>query len=400
MKTIQHLELRKRKRGFSLVELMVAMAITMIVMGAALMMFVKATDTNDMTSQMTEMQANARVAANLISSDLSQAGTGLPWGGISLPSQGGAAAEVFATDSSGAAYLVPNNFYNNPGTGANSMYGVTPDYRGGPTIGGQPMDGINMVYADPLLSISNPAISNWPQSHPTAMSSAGATTTITMPGTLVPPMNDPNAGVKVGDIMMVSNGTGQAVGTVTNVAANAMTLAPGDPFVLNQSATGMAGTIPSLGTIDVNGNATYIPGNITVMRLYVISYFLEPLDGNNNRLALPGAGAVDYRLMRQINSLPPTIVAEHIDFFQFSYDLADPSCPSTANLSHIPDAVEPACGTSPAAPAYDRIRTVYLSLAARVPRPDRRGQYAHVTVNSAIGPRSLSYNNTYPPPPS
>lgn len=394
MKILKHPGLRKRKFGFSLIELLVAMAITLIVLGAALMMFVKSMDTNDLTSQMAEMQANARAGANLLAQDLNQAGTGIPWGGISLPSQGGAVQEVFAIDAAGANYLVPNNFYNNA-AGNRFMYGVTPDVGGGPTIGAQPMDGINIVYADPILSSTDPNISNWPLTHPSAMNSAGSTTTITMPVGITPAVNNPNSGILVGDMIMVSNGTGQAVGMVTSAPGDGViVLGPNDPFQLNQSGAGMAGMVTSLGTTAA-GTTTYDTTSITIMRLYSISYFLQPLSAAGAPLPLPGAGAVDYRLMRQINSLPPSVVAEHVDYLRFSYDLADPTCPPTANMSHISNAQEPpTCGAG--GPAYDKIRTVYISLAARSGRPDRRNQYNHTTINTSIGPRSLSYHNTYP----
>lgn len=405
MKKLKRAELHKPNSGFSLVELLVAMAITIIVLGAALMMFVKSTDTNDMTTQMAEAQANARAAANLISQDLSQAGTGIPWGGITLPSGGTSVPEVFATDTSGATYLAPNQFYTNAATGTRTMYGVTPDRSGGPALGAQTMDGINIVYADPILSSTDTRISNWPlvtmASTPGpgqgTIGTTGGVTTITFPaGGMTPPVTDPNTGLQVGDVLLLSNGTGQAVGTVTAVAPpNTVQLAAGDAFVLNQ--TGFSGSVDSLGTT-AGGNTTYT--GINVVRLYVVSYFLQPLGPANNPLPLPGTGAVDYRLMRQVNSLAPTIVSEHIDFLQFYYDLADSTCAPTIALSHIPDAVEPACGSNPAGPAYANIRTVYIRLAARSARPDRRNQYSHVTINTSIGPRSLSFNNTYPPPPS
>jgi hypothetical protein len=269
------------------------------------------------------------------------------------------------------------------------------------------MDGINIVYADPVLSSTDTRISNWPLVTMASTPGPGqgqigttaGVTTITFPAAgMTPPVDDLNTGLRVGDVLLLSNGSGQAVGTVTTVAPpNTVQLAGGDPFVLNQ--TGFSGSITSLGATDVSGNTTY--NSINVMRLYVISYFLQPLAADGvTPIALPGTGAADYRLMRQVNSLTPTIVAEHVDFLQFFYDLADSTCSPTISLSHIPDGVEPACGSNPAGPAYANIRTVYIRLAARSARPDRRNQYQHVTINTNIGPRSLSFNNTYPPPPT
>ena len=401
MKTLNRSRSRKRKVGFSLIELLVAMAVTLVVLGAALMMFVKSTDTNDTTQQLAEAQANARAAANLLAQDLSQAGTQVSWGGIQLPSGAGATNSVFATDASGANYLVPNAYFTS--SNITMMYGVTPAPAAGPTIGTQAMDGINMVYADPILDSTDTTISNWPlvtmATTPAAgqgtITTTGGVTVITFPAGMKPAVNDPNTGLQIGDVLLLSNTTGQAVGMVTAVnSPTSVSMGPGDPFVLNQS--GFPGTVPALASgIDGSGNPIY--NNISVMKLAVITYFLQPLDSNGAPLAVGAAGAVDYRLMRQVNALTPTIVAEHIDYFRFFYDLADTSCTppvGAAGMSHTPDGKEPAsCGGGT---AYDKIRTIYISLAARAARPDRRGQYLHATINTAIGPRSLSYHNTYP----
>jgi hypothetical protein len=132
--------------------------------------------------------------------------------------------------------------------------------------------------------------------------------------------------------------------------------------------------------------------------LNVITYFLQAVQPDGfTPIPLPAAGATDYRLMRQLNGQPPVPVAEHIDYLHFYYDLADSTAPPTTNLSHIPNAWEPAVGPNPTAPAFGLIRTVYVNLAARTGLPDSHGQYAHATINTAIGPQSLSFRNTYPP---
>ncbi|SRR5713101_5521925 len=394
----------QNQRGFSLVELLVAMAITIIVMAAAMMMFMKSLDTNDMTMLMAEMQANARAGTNALAQDINQAGTGIAWGGFTLPSGGG--AENFGNN---ATYMNPNNFYTVPASAGppatpatNVMYGITPVDGGGPAIAGPAnngtgiavqMDGINLVYADPILSSSDPTVSNWttPPAPGPSVADNGANITITMPNGMLPAVNDNNSGIRIGDVLTLNN---SVVGVVSNIAPGppaVITLSPGDPYNINQF--GLSGSVRSLSTGGV------YPNPVNVMRLLVITYFLQGIDALGNPVTKANAPtAVDFRLMRQVNQQAASIVAEHINYLQFSYDLGDSTCAVTAPMSHIPDAVEPtACGIPTAKPAYDKIRTVYINLAARSAKPDKRGVYYQTTVNTTVGPRSLSYNNTYPP---
>jgi hypothetical protein len=368
---------------------MVAMAVTIIVMAGAVMMFLKSTDTNTMTQQMAEMQANARTAANIISQDVSQAGEGLT-GGIGLPGGPGTVAENFGVNP---VYLTPETFYSTPAPVTTYMYGITPAFASGPSIGGQTMDGINVVYRDPILS--DTVKSNWTIA-PVTLATVGGTTTVDATG-LNPTVLDPNTGLRVGDVVLFS-GNGKSAVAVVTVApvGNTFQISAGDAFGINQAAA-TTNNLQSLGNL-VGGNLVY-PAGITMMRLYVITYFLQAVQADGfTPIPLPAAGAPDYRLMRQLNGQPPAAVAEHIDYLHFFYDLADPAAPPTTNLSHLPDAIEPAIAPNPATPAYSLIRTVYINVAARTARPDSHGQYAHATLNTAIGPQALSFRNVYPPP--
>jgi len=404
MKISYRQHFRKIQQGFSLVELLIAMAVTIIVLVGAMMMLMKSLDTNDTTMLMDEMQANARAGTNALAQDINQAGTGIAWGGYTLAS--GGTAENFGNN---ANYLTPNTFYTVPASAGppatpatNVMYGITPVDGGGPAIAGPQnkgtgaptqMDGINLVYIDPILSSPDPTISNWntpPAPGPT-VADAGANVTITMPAGMLPAVNDANSGIRIGDVLALNN---SVIGVVSNVAPGppaVITLSPGDPYNINQF--GLAGSVRSLATGGV------YPNPVTVMRLLVITYFLQGIDGLGNPVTrVNAATAVDFRLMRQVNQQAATVVAEHINYLQFAYDLGDPSCLAGAPMSHIPNAVEPVtCGIPAAKPAYDKIRSVYINLGARSATPDKHGVYYQTTINTSVGPRSLSYNNTYPP---
>src|SRR6267378_4350797 len=75
----------KKKTGFSLVEIMIALAVTMIALAAAFLLFRDSTRANNNVTQASDMSDNLRAGLNLIVQDLIQTGTGIPTGGISIP---------------------------------------------------------------------------------------------------------------------------------------------------------------------------------------------------------------------------------------------------------------------------------------------------------------------------
>ncbi|PYU61305.1 MAG: hypothetical protein DMG56_13805, partial [Acidobacteria bacterium] len=68
----------KKKSGFTLVELIVGMAVTMVALAAAVLMFRDSTKANTNVTQTSDMSDNMRAGLNLIVQDLIQTGTGIP----------------------------------------------------------------------------------------------------------------------------------------------------------------------------------------------------------------------------------------------------------------------------------------------------------------------------------
>ena len=99
-------------RGFSLVELMVAMTLGLIVLAATTQLFKSGMDATILVTQSSEMQQSVRATLNLIAKDVSMAGSGLPSGGLALPNGAGSVASLFAVDANRA--WLANNAY--PGT--------------------------------------------------------------------------------------------------------------------------------------------------------------------------------------------------------------------------------------------------------------------------------------------
>ena len=73
-------------RGFTLIEMMISLAVGLVIVGAAVQLFSRGVNATWLISQRAELQQNARASSNLLNKDISLAGAGLPTGGVALAS--------------------------------------------------------------------------------------------------------------------------------------------------------------------------------------------------------------------------------------------------------------------------------------------------------------------------
>lgn len=283
-------------RGFTLLETMVAMAIGLIVMAAMASLFKTGMTSAQLVTQRAETQQNMRAAIDIMVKDIGMAGAGLPSGGIQLPTGAGSSATKFGCDQ--AACHVVANLYPN----ANYMYGIIPGFSNGveanaviPAAPAAINDSITSIYADynfPLFEydVTFPVIGS------------GATINIVPDPAYIPapPLITSAGGIQVGDLIMLSNSLGTAVGEVTGLSATSISFAPLDALNFNQSGATITNTVASISA-----------GSPTVAyRLFAVTYYLT----------VPAAGQTP-RLMRQVNGLNPVPVADDIINIQFAYDI-------------------------------------------------------------------------------
>src|SRR4051812_4220700 len=114
------------RRGFTLVELMVSMALGLLVMASLASLFKTGLNSTMLVTQRAETQQNMRAAVDLMVKDISMAGAGLPSGGIQLPSGGGAIASKYACDQGGTCHVPSFTYPTN-----NYMYGIIPGFSNG-----------------------------------------------------------------------------------------------------------------------------------------------------------------------------------------------------------------------------------------------------------------------------
>lgn len=309
-------------RGFSLIELLIAMALGLVVLGATMQLFKSGMDATRLVTQSSEMHQNVRATLNLMAKDVSMAGSGLPSGGLALPYGAGSTPSFFAVNPAQA--WLANNTYP-----ANYMYGIISgvgngiEIGNGPTIAatGKASDAITVVYADYAFPLNQYTVT-----FPVATNPNGDLVTFAPPA--VPPAGFPAiqspTGIQVGDLILLSNNAGNAVGEVTGItpvgAKTNIAFANGDPLNMNQ--TGAA-----------NGNiARIIAGGATIAtRIWAVTYFIE----------VPAAATGQMpRLMRQVNGQKPMPVADNVINLAITYDMCDgtngPNCSGIQNAQAAP----------------------------------------------------------------
>ncbi|HKS77142.1 MAG TPA: prepilin-type N-terminal cleavage/methylation domain-containing protein [Terriglobales bacterium] len=365
-------------RGFTLLELVVAMAIGLIVLGAAVSLFTRAVNLSFMVTQRAEMQQNGRAALDMMAKDISLAGAGIPSGGVQLPDGAGATASKFACDTT-QCYVTNNQFPL-----SNNLFGLIPN----PSVGlplkttsgalGPNTDVLTVAYTD----------STFPLNQYTAvfMNTAGTLVQFQIPNPLPIPLptpwpptavNDPAQGLAPGDLVLLTNNVGSAVAEVTLVAAAGanvnVTFADLDTLNVNQSAAAL-GNIKAI----AGGSGT------VASRLLLISYYIDIPAGSDGVRYTTDDGPP--RLMRQIGGHPPTPVAENISGLQVTYDIFnDVSGVATAGLRDAGMST----GQSP-----NEIRKVNLIVSTRSPLQGVVG-YQTLDLATAVSARDMSFKNRY-----
>lgn len=364
----------KQRRGFSLIELMIGMVVGLVVLGAAVQLFKTGTDVATRATQRSEMQDNVRAALNLISKDISMAGSGLPSGGLALPYGGTATSSQIACSQTGTCYLSVDTYPNGTvGTTSvsNYMYGLIPQPNNGMQAGspsttipatGQTPDGITLVYEDYSFPLGQYTVT-----FPTTPN--GTSVTVAPPSPLpagLPAILDPT-GIKVGDLLLLSNGTNggaSAVGEVTGISGGGTTItfANNDPLKINQSSA-------------PQGNIAYLDGisSLTASRIYAVTYFIQ--ESNDGQ---------PPRLMRQVNGQDAVPVADNIIGLKFTYDVCDGT--NAGTCAAISDPI--GLGYSPNNIYKVNIQVMGQSMGTS-------GKSQSIVLSTAVSTQNLSFTNRY-----
>jgi prepilin-type N-terminal cleavage/methylation domain-containing protein len=156
----------KKQAGFTLIEFMIAMGVTLVVLAAAVGAIMSTMRSNQNVALTADLNDNLRASLNLVRQDIVLAGEGIPAGGITIPS--GAGITVNRPGPVALKFLQP--FL--PAISLGTALGPTVPIlvrAGVPPGGGAPSDMITLIYQDNTWD-NNPA-----DNKPTALDSAPIT---------------------------------------------------------------------------------------------------------------------------------------------------------------------------------------------------------------------------------
>jgi len=340
--------LKTSTRGFSLLELMVALALGLLITGAAVKLYSTGVDATWVVQQRAEMQQDLRAAEQIMLRDISLAGAGLtsiPGQSVPLPN-GAAGAPIYGC--SAGPVCAPNGAVNYPsiGGGPPTLYPIIPGFALGiiPPGSVTRSDLLTVVYTDTNLALNCYSGASGGAGGPSAannavqFNAAGNVLTFTAPvnppppGCSLPPnilfpqaLNNTVNGLAAGDLVLfgplvVGGNTVEAVGEVTAVnppnpgntpaapgSQYAITFANGDTLNMNQS-----GQANDLTTLNPRPGVGGQLANLVANRLYVITYYLKNW--------VDAAGHTTTILYRQVNGQAAVPLVDNMANMQFTYD--------------------------------------------------------------------------------
>jgi type II secretory pathway pseudopilin PulG len=390
----------KRQAGFSLLEMLVSIAITVTIVGVAVGALLQAQNASQIVGYQANTQENLRAAMHFMVRDLTQAGEGIPQGGLTVPNTG--VTSTIARPGTATTFIYNNN------AGVPEGVLAIPPIMPGSSIGqnstsvnpqtnavltGAPTDIVNIIYADNVLV---DGAGRNPYSYPVAqllgptcagvISPTGAFVTMdvncfTMPGAAQP--------IQTGNLIMFHNQNGTALEYVTSVAGQTINFAAGDPAGLNQTGKPY-GTVYNLQNF-VNGVPSGFPST-SITRIWMVTYYLD----NATNPSKP-------QLIRQVNypnypvgnaaANPPQQVADIIEYLTFSYDITgsvDAAGTYPLGAGNAPTPISPDAPT--------QIRAVNVTLGGRSEysyQSNSGHAFLRNNLTTQVCPRSLSFTNLF-----
>ncbi|MFZ3264529.1 MAG: prepilin-type N-terminal cleavage/methylation domain-containing protein [Terriglobales bacterium] len=395
--------LTTRERGFTLLEMMVSLALGAIVLAAAGQIYIQGVSATWTVSQRAEMQQDFRAASNMLTTDLSLAGAGLGNGvAIALPS---GTTPKYGCDQTGACHIngAAGTYPLNGGTPY--LYGLIPGYNKGPILNATQgaTDVVTVVYTDANFYLNcyipkvtaKGVVTFAPPTSPATWATEGC-----LPNSSVAApqaVNDTAAGLTPGDLVLMTLGGNTIVAEVTGAVTTTVTAGVTkyvvpfanfsgttvDPLKMNQTPTN-----GGLNTAALNaaGSASAAPcGGTGPCRLLVITYYID----NTSTPPI---------LMRQISGHTPMPVVENVAYMKFSYDLFNSAAGSPAVNQPNPgsgDANDTASnGLLPNQITKINIQNMAMNSTLNGSMFGTTG-YQRMDLQTSVSARNLTFTNNY-----
>jgi type II secretory pathway pseudopilin PulG len=357
--------LRADSSGYSLVELLVALGVTTVIMGATMVGLSDAVRANESVMKITGMNNMLRVSMDLLVRDLLQVGAGLPPGHVIGTPSGAQSQPILLPGPPGSAF--------SSSVGDTDIAAVVPLTGLGPVINGVATDTITVLMADNILSGIEVD-----QVTPTSVDVDEAIDLESGP-----------TKVAAGQLIMVTKGSCSTLVQVTDLLPNGKIMfSASDSMNLNQPQA-KEGSLSALDDCEPKN------GPAVVSRIRMISYYI---DATTNP-ARP-------RLVRRVNNGDAvdfdntlgTAVGLDIENLQISYDLVD----GGTSLSQVRFTPADRNGTGRCSPepcVATQIRKVNIALTARSKNATLGNRHVYRnTLTSQVSLRSMSFANEYVAP--
>ncbi len=360
--------------GFTLVELLVAMAIVLVIMGGTLTALRDGYRATESATNILGLNNNMRIGVDLLVRDFIQVGQGLPPGRTIQVPNGNGALQIQMPHPQGSPCIQwPAGITSIPAVNA------SPDC--GPVVNGVATGMVTTLAADSAAE----GLPIW------SFNLAGHTATVAT-AAQSPAGRDISVGgsddLRVGDLVMFTKGSGSALAYVTAInGAQSITFGTGDPMNLNQFAAALNGTVDDL------ANTAPTAANSTILsRVRMITYYIDTtLDPTSPRL---------IRHMNWGNPLAPVnrrgmTAAFAIENLQFTYDMLDGvTNPSNVRMVAVDLTPGGACNPNPCSP--NQIRKVNVFIAGRSAQAfSTTNRFFRSTLNTQVSLRSLALVDRY-----
>jgi prepilin-type N-terminal cleavage/methylation domain-containing protein len=396
----------KQDKGFSLIELMVALAILLAVTAVATQAILQAQHVSEAIALEANLQENLRAGMHFLVRDLTQAGEGIPPAGITVPNS---AAGVSAVNRPGTpaatifeSQALPPVTYTSlppviPGSQLGSVVTTQNALTKATLTGGFNTDIITVLYADNTLvssalgpgGVPNPALNAYPvaQAAPASPVCSGSITASGLTVTLFPSCFTLPGGptpLAVGNLVMFQNINGTALEYVTSVAGQTVNFAAGDPGALNQTGK-PNGTVTNL---SVAATPT------TITRVWMVTYYIDAVTNPAKPQLVRQVNYPGYPAAAPANPAQP--VAEVIENMNFSYDIVN-SQDAVGTYPNGPgDAPTP---IAPDTPFAFRAVNVYLGGRSEYPwTGTTTPEFLRNSLSTQISIRSMSFGLLFPTP--
>jgi prepilin-type N-terminal cleavage/methylation domain-containing protein len=376
----------KKQSGFTLVEFIVAMGVTVVILTGATLAFKDTVRANQHVVMHEDMNENMRSGLNLMEQDFIQAGTGIPTGGIIIPATSDGNVNNPCNVGAPISRPAPTpSLVNTSSTGLifnsfNTCSFTLPAIEPGPDLG--PLvtspdasssiasDIITVLYADNTLSLNQQPINLPASNNPPNPGCAGSITpsgdAVTFDSACV---NFAKAGIIVtpGDLILFYNTLGYALQAVTSVNGQTLSFSAGDPYHLNQR-NDPAGTIHNI----QNADGTFL--YTTATRVWMVSYYLDNTTDPSH-----------VRLVRRVNFQPGQPVGETLENLQFLYNYKDATAKPPTRQPGVPNGF-----------SENQIRSVNVYVAARSTYVDpSTSKYMRDSLMTQVSFRSMAFVNRY-----